>query len=169
MKKIITIIVLLATITVSAQGNKKHHNNKKAEFTPEQQAILKTKKMTLALDLNKSQQDKILKINEELAKDRAAKKAEMKANRAAGKKLTDLENFNLKNANLDERIAVKNQMREILSKEQFEKWEKHQHKFAKQKMHKEKMNKQKKHHKMKKGHHKMKASKLTPATPVAPN
>ncbi|WP_196891847.1 hypothetical protein [Aureivirga marina] len=164
MKRIIAIIVLLVTVTVSAQEKKQQKRSHKADFTPEQQAIIKTKKMTLALDLNKSQQDKILRINTEIAKERATMKAQWKENKAEGKKLTDDEKFNLINAKLDRQIAVQNEMKDILSKEQFEKWRKMSHKYAKARKHKAK--KIKKHKKMEKVRHHMKAEKLRPATPV---
>lgn len=40
-------------------------------MTPEQQADLQTKRMALDLDLSESQQAELLKLNTELAKERA--------------------------------------------------------------------------------------------------
>ncbi|WP_196886542.1 hypothetical protein [Aureivirga sp. CE67] len=164
MKKLIAIIVLLVTVTVSAQDKKPHHKHKKADFTPEQQAIIKTKKMTLALDLNKSQQDKILKINTDLAHERAENKAKWKENKAKGIKLTDDQKFELINTKLDKQIAIQNEMKDILSQEQFEQWKKVKKKMFKERKHK--AAKIKKHKKMEKIRKHKKAEKLRPATPV---
>jgi len=60
MKKLVIAILVIAAISVSAQNhNMKGKRGDMKDLTPEQTATLQTKKMTLALDLNESQQSKI--------------------------------------------------------------------------------------------------------------
>ena len=84
--------------------------------TTEQRAELHTKKMTLALDLNDSQQKKVKQVFLDMAKNKPA--------RSNMKEMTDQQKFEAKNAMLDRRIAMKRQLKEILTEEQLTKWEK---------------------------------------------
>ncbi|MDP5105019.1 MAG: Spy/CpxP family protein refolding chaperone [Polaribacter sp.] len=125
MKKIASILILVFAFTVTAQAQKKGKDNKQGpKFTVEQHTALAVKKMTLKLDLTDKQQDQIKPLINAQA---AAKKAAMesrKENREAGKKPTSDEIFEMKSKQLDSQIAFKNKMKNILTKEQFEKFEK---------------------------------------------
>lgn len=95
MKKWLTLAILaLFTITTFAQEKEKMVDKKSdkkemrktnksqratamRDMTPEQQADLQTKRMALDLDLSESQQAELLKLNTELAKERAKKREEM--------------------------------------------------------------------------------------------
>lgn len=139
MKKIILIAIAFIGLQAMAQGQKKQDNNKRGNhqkmmnLSAEQMATLQTKKMTLALDLNTSQQNDIKQINLENATKRKAMMAERKAKKESGegKKPSDDERYAMANAKLDHMIATKAKMKKILNKEQFEKWEKAQKRMAK--------------------------------------
>lgn len=99
------------------------------DINPEQFATLSTKKMTLDLDLNESQQTKIYALNLENA---TARKSKMEAHRKAmqagePKKMTSEDRYAMQNEMLDHQIAQKKKMKGILSAVQFEKWEKMNH------------------------------------------
>ena len=69
-------VLLLAFLSLSLLGQAQRGNEKQKqdEFTPEQQAVLKTKKMALHLDLSQKQQDELLKVNRSWAEKRAENK-----------------------------------------------------------------------------------------------
>lgn len=129
MKKLFVTAVLLVGFLTSAQemkvqkGDRKARTENREKLTPEQQAELQVKKMTLELDLNAKQQAEIKKIALEQAKKREAKKTEWKANKEAGKSLSKDEKFAMKNQMLDNQIAHKAEMKKILTSEQYAKWE----------------------------------------------
>lgn len=129
MKKAVMALMLLAGLTAVAQkGERTHRDGYRSmkDWTPEQVATLKTKKMTLALDLTTSQQDQVNVLHLENAKLRQAKMEERKAQKEAGesKKLTSDERYALANARLDRQIAQKAEMKKILTEAQYEKWQK---------------------------------------------
>lgn len=129
MKNAILVIMLLVGATSIAQQDGKPYGDGRQELTPEQMATLQTKKMTLALDLTTAQQSQMQALNLENAKMRQAKMAELKAKKENGemKERTSEERFAMQNERLDHQIAQKNKMKSILSQEQFEKWEKMDH------------------------------------------
>lgn len=94
------------------------------KLTPQQRAELKAKHLTLALDLTDKQQKDIQKLvlDRELKKKEAHDK--LKADREAGKVPTADERFAMKSQMLDEQIAMKREIKKILSPEQFTKFEK---------------------------------------------
>ena len=134
MKKLILIVIAFVSLQVTAQENKReHHKGEQKErtqrnhdLTPEQMATLQTKRMVLNLDLTAAQQRDIQKINLVNAKERQAKREVHKNMRTnnKGEKPSQEARFNMANKRLDKQIALKKQMRSILSKEQFEKFEK---------------------------------------------
>lgn len=141
MKKLFLIALALVTIQISAQERRGHHKQDKkeraermSEYTPEEIAELQTKQMTLHLDLTEAQQKQIMAINVENAKSRKAFMEERKKARENGerKEPSKEEQLKMKNEILDKKIAVKRQMKEILNKEQYDKWEA----MAKEKMEK---------------------------------
>lgn len=127
MKKVVFVLIALIAFNVQAQ---KEHQGKKNNMTPEQMATLRTKQMTLDLDLNEKQQQEVLAINQKNAETFGKMKGKMKD-------LSDDERFEMKNKMLDMQIANQKAMKNILDEEQFEKWKK---------MQKSRMNKMKKKH-----------------------
>lgn len=121
--------MLVAATTMAQEKKEGHHRGRMSDMTPEQIAILQTKKMTLALDLSETQQSQIQKLNLENAKSRKAKMEERKAAKEDGKrkKPTSEERYVMANARLDAQLAQKEEMKKILSEEQMAKWEKMHH------------------------------------------
>jgi len=126
-------MALVAMQITAQEGKREHKQRDKQErtqrfkdFTPEQIAKLQTKKMALKLDLTEAQQRDIKKINLANAKERKAKREEFKLKREKNndEKLSKEERFNFMNGRLDKQISNKKEMKRILSKEQFEKFEK---------------------------------------------
>jgi hypothetical protein len=132
MKKLIVLAALaISTLTFGQERHhekREHHKDGKMEmmkdFTPEQIATLKTKKMALHLDLTKAQQDKIQSLNLTSVKERKVKMTERKEKHQNEKvKLSSEEKYNKMNSRLDKQIALKKEMKSILNDKQFQKWE----------------------------------------------
>ncbi len=128
---VIATVFLLTTVSFAQEKHQKRGERKKEniEFiknlSPEQQASLKTKRMTLALDLTKSQQQEIYTINLEKAKKRKNMHLKKERNSILQKKeLSSEERFDIMSTRLDEKIAHKKRMKSILSEKQFEQWQK---------------------------------------------
>jgi Spy/CpxP family protein refolding chaperone len=131
-------LVLVFAFTLSAQAQKKR-NEKRPELSIEQQTNLAIKQMTLTLDLSEKQQNQITPIMTAQAtskKTAMEKRREMRKNKT---KPTADEIYEMKSKFLDNQIAFKNSMKEILNEEQFQKFQK----MAKRKMKKGKDMKQK--------------------------
>ncbi len=126
MKKVAIAVLLMAGLTAMAQRGPQEGRKAMSDLTPEQMADLQTKKMTLALDLTTAQQAQIKALNLEKAKTRKAKMEERKTMKEAGerKKPTSDERYAMQNQRLDQMIAQKAEMKNILSDEQYTKWEK---------------------------------------------
>lgn len=126
MKKVIVVIMLLASFTAFAQRG--GHKGKKQQFakdlTVEQIATLKTKKMTLALDLSKTQQKQIMDLTIVRLEERKAKMEERKEQSETSKpeKPSSEERFEMINSRLDKQLAHQEQMKQILNNEQYKLW-----------------------------------------------
>lgn len=123
MKKLFIAALLVVGLSAFAQDKKemekRTHRGEMEQFTPEQRNQLRLKKMTLDLDLSSKQQEQMKQI----IADQSTKREAMKANRKANQERpTTEERFAMKNKMLDEQIAMKNKMKNILSAEQFDKW-----------------------------------------------
>ena len=149
MKKLLIIAVALIALQSTAQQNKKgkHQNGERAnrmeQISAEDMASLHTKRMTLHLDLNASQQAEVMKINLETATKRKAMMAERQAKKQSGdaKKPTPEERLKMAHVRLDHKIAVKAKMKTILNPEQFAKWEKAENRRGMKGKHKKKASK----------------------------
>ncbi|EAR00611.1 hypothetical protein [Maribacter sp. HTCC2170] len=140
MKKVLIAIMLMAGFTAVAQRGERGEKGHRGDFksmTAEQMATLQTKKMTLALDLTSNQQNKIQALNLENAEQSKAKMEERKAAKESSeqKKPTSDEIYAMKKARLDAAIAHKASLKDILTPEQFEKWETHRKKRGEHKKH----------------------------------
>ena len=138
MKKVILIAIALVAIKVSAQEKNQRPNQERGarmekmqDLSPEEMATLQTKKMTLHLDLNESQQREIQKLNLENATERKARMEAHKAKRESGsmEKPSKEERLKMMNEMLDHKIAMKAKMKEILNADQYAKWEQSQEKM----------------------------------------
>jgi hypothetical protein len=112
-----------AQVEKTQKQERKTKMERQESFTPEQQAELQVKKMILDLNLNSKQQEDVKKLLITQAKKRETFKNEIKTKKEKGEKLSKDERFNLHNNRLDEKIAVKEEMKKILTDEQFKKWE----------------------------------------------
>ena len=138
MKKLILIAIAFIGLQAIAQEQKRQRPNnqersqKMMDLSAKDMATIQTKKMTLFLDLNESQQAKIQKINLENATKRKAMMAERKAKKESGEaqKPTQEQRLKMVNAKLDHQIAMKSKMKNILNEEQYAKWEKSQMRMA---------------------------------------
>lgn len=133
MKKLILIAIafigLQATAQQKRQGLNSHERGQRMmNLSAEEMATLQTKKMTLHLDLNKSQQDDIYKINLENATLRKTFMEARKAKKEAGnaERPSKEERLKMMNAKLDHQIANKAKVKKILNEEQYTKWERGQ-------------------------------------------
>ena len=127
MKKVlVTTVLLIGLMGYSQRGG--HFDSEQRgmkDMSPEQIAILKTKKMTLALDLSAAQQKEIQKLNLENAKERQALMLErnsVKEEEGRTRPGAD-ERFEFQKEKLDRMIAQKGKVKQILSEEQLQKWE----------------------------------------------
>jgi hypothetical protein len=124
MKKLIIAALLVVGMTSFAQERNKmerrRHGMEMEKFTPEQRNELMLKKMTLGLDLSAKQQNQMKSVIAE----KSTKHDAMMGNR---KEKTDRptrdERFAMKSKMLDEQIIMKGKMKNILSPEQYEKWD----------------------------------------------
>lgn len=121
MKKIIIILLVTFSLGMYAQKEKNPQHFTK-DFSAEQQAVLKTKKMALELDLNETQQNQMLELNKKWA-------AEREKNMSARKdikpeEMSSTDRFNMMNAKLDTQLAHQKQIKKILNSEQYENWKK---------------------------------------------
>ena len=120
MKKVLIICLALLTFSLQAQpGNNggKQRGERKMNYTPEQIAELKTKKMVLHLDLTVQQEKKVYALMLEKANQRKIRREENKTK--DNKEMS----FERRKGMLEDRIEEKKELKTILTKEQFEKWE----------------------------------------------
>lgn len=121
MKKIM-IFLFLGTTLLSFAQTENRQKKMNADFTSEQKAILKTKQMALELDLTDGQQKQMLALNKKWAEEKTTQKAAMKS--VNKEEMTSDERFNHMNAMLDSKIAHQNEVKKILSEEQYNAWKK---------------------------------------------
>ncbi len=146
MKKLIVLAALvISSVTFGQEEHRKKRSHQKKgkmemmkDLSPEQMATIRTKKMTLALDLTKTQQNKMHALHLENAK---ARKDQMKKREqhkdTERPKLSSEEKYQKMNSVLDKKIEMKSKVKSILTEEQFQKWERSQ---------KQSINKKKKQH-----------------------
>lgn len=128
---VLGLVALMSSLGMNAQqghrkGPRQERSQQKESLAPAQQAALQTKKMTLALDLNSKQQ----KAVESLFMVQANERESMRSDRDNKKEFANKERPSKKEryersmAQLDKKIAHKTAMKEILTEDQFKKWEK---------------------------------------------
>lgn len=133
MKKLIALLLLIGcTVHAQAQSRQQQQLQKKQrthmkrnvlkDLSPEQQAQLQTKRLTLILDLNDKQQETLLALHTKLAKQRSNTAKKLKAVKESGKKLSPDERFEFMNSRLDAKLETKRTMKSVLTLEQYNKW-----------------------------------------------
>ena len=125
MKKIVLAVLCLAGMTAMAQRDGMRGDRSMEDLTSEQQATLQTKKMTLALDLSEDQQERVYALNLENIKMRDTVREERRERKEKGEdsRPTSEERYAHQTKRLDALIAHKSDMKEILSPEQYGRWE----------------------------------------------
>lgn len=119
---------MLVVFSVATYAQKeKNYKGMDQDFSPEQQAILKTKKMALELDLSEAQQSQMLNLNKKWAAEREKNKAALKAQNS--EEISTADKFNKMNAMLDMQLAHQKEVKKILNADQYEIW----HRSAKNK------------------------------------
>lgn len=126
MKKLSVIVILIASITFTAEAQHRPMK-RKPNFTTEQKVELAVKKMTLALDLTAKQQKEVSPLLAAQIQERETHMKKRMEARKTGKRPSKDELFAMQSKRLDNQIAFKNRMKNILDKEQFVKFEKMAH------------------------------------------
>jgi len=147
MKTIVRILVLFFAFTLSMQAQKKQHHKKLEKLSVDQKANLMVKKLTLKLDLSQKQQQNLKPLLVKKLSERKALKEMKKKTKKSKTKLSANERYAIMNSRLEKQIAFKKELKQILNKEQFEKFE---NLIAKKSKKYRRMKLKKHHHKMKK-------------------
>lgn len=128
MKKTMALCALLIGLSAGAQHrphNPVRGSENKTELSSEQRATIQSKRMTLALGLDKKQQDQIA----ELLKVRLEERMELKERRNSETGSPERKEGNARyiamNDRLDREIAFQENIKGILSETQFEQWKSH--------------------------------------------
>ncbi|WP_299016220.1 hypothetical protein [uncultured Polaribacter sp.] len=130
MKNLASILVFIFAFTLSTNAQRKGNKQKRErpQFTVAQQTDIALKKMTLALDLSNKQQNQLKPMIVSKIEARKAFMENRKQARQEKKKPSADEIYAIQTKRLDNAIAMKAQMKDILDKEQFAKFEKMQKK-----------------------------------------
>lgn len=120
MKNIASILVLIFVFTFTIQAQKK--KGYKQQLTINQQTSLKVKQMTLSLDLSDKQQQQVTPLLRAAIAFRQA--AMEKRKKEKKKRLTSDEVYVIKSQLLDNQIALKRGMKNILNATKFEAFKK---------------------------------------------
>ncbi|MBP6758779.1 MAG: hypothetical protein KA133_05960 [Flavobacterium sp.] len=125
MKKLIIAALLVVSISTFAQEQPQPERNsnrgQRERMTPEQRTQAQMDKLTTDLKLDAKQQEQIKPIIAEQTAKRQALMAERMANRDNQKKMTPEERQAAMAARKDERTAMENKLKAILTPEQFKK------------------------------------------------
>ncbi|AXT20964.1 hypothetical protein D7030_00300 [Flavobacteriaceae bacterium AU392] len=136
MKKLVFIALAFITLQVTAQEHRRGHRDgqrrgvQKAralqQLSPEQIAEVQAKRMTLHLDLTEVQQKEIQELLLQQTKARKEKIEAFKKSRADKniERPSKEKRLDLLNERLDNQIAMKQKMKNILNEEQYQKWQK---------------------------------------------
>ena len=122
MKKLMIIAIAFVTTIGFSQDRERNQQERqkmqqeRQNLTPEQRAELNTKRLTIQLDLNEAQQNQMLNLQLEMAKERAAKKQQMKA------KAEETGYYEKANKRLDKRKEYQDKMKSILTESQYNTW-----------------------------------------------
>jgi len=121
MKKVFSIILFGFTVLTMAQNGPSNKGNH-SQMTPEQNAIIQTKKLTLALDLNQIQQNKILELNKKMAINRDQMRTKNKEAKQNNSSMTSDEKFEMQNKMLDAQLKHQTEIKKILNEKQYTDW-----------------------------------------------
>lgn len=127
MKKTLLLIaaILISSLTIAQQGPRSEESGKRGKermenLTPEQRADLKSKRLTLHLNLSDAQQ----KSAREIILEQEIKRDAFRKDKKANKELSEEEKFQKMEDRLNTEIEMKRKWKEVLTEEQFERFEK---------------------------------------------
>ena len=125
MKQLLLVALVLLSFNVQAQEEGRRQKEERREnmknISAEDMAELKTKKMTLHLDLTDEQQAKVKQLMLQEAKERKAQMTKHEEMKAKGEKPNQEQRIEHQKARLDKQIEMKKQLKSILSAEQYAK------------------------------------------------
>jgi protein CpxP len=110
MKKLIFTLMLMAPIAMMAQPQ----HQKYQKMNPEQRAVLQAKTLRLHLDLTSAQEEKVKTLLVEQMEDKKSHRENAKAENLSG--------YERKLHQLDQKLAFKAAMKNILTEAQYENW-----------------------------------------------
>ncbi len=117
--------IALTSISFAQQAQRsqgmKMQMHQQDNLTPEQNATLKAKKLTLALELSDKQQSELTKLFKEEAAMMQKHHEKMKAQKEGGK---EVDRYEMMNRHMDLKIDQQRKIKNILSEDQYAKWSK---------------------------------------------
>jgi hypothetical protein len=128
-KKLAFAVLICIAFTSTAQKHQKKHQN--PEFTIEQQSRLAVKKMTIALDLTKPQQEKMYPLLLVISTNKQNRMEEIGANESKRPELSSDELYAKRIKQMDQQISYQSRVKDVLNKDQYAQWHKiqaHKHK-----------------------------------------
>jgi hypothetical protein len=136
--KNVFILILMISMTGGIYAQKGQSERwSESDWTPEQIAELKTKKMALALDLSDQQQSKLMAVNQQWANKQKSLKEKFQKERAEAETLSSDQKFEHHSQMLDLQIEYQKEMKGLLNEEQYTDWKS----MRKRTMHKKVMHK----------------------------
>ena len=127
MKKVILIAIAFISLQAIAQDKNRGDRDGRLmqDLSTEEMATIKTKKMTLHLDLTEAQQAKVKTV---LLEEATQRKQNMESHRALrdnkdNEKPSKEARIKMINEKLDHQIAMKQKMKSVLNDQQYAKWE----------------------------------------------
>lgn len=129
MKKLALTSLLAITFTAVSfaqkapmhKGSKMMQMHQNENFTPQQRASLKAKKLTIALELSDKQQKDLTALFTEEAQMMQKHHKTMKAQKEAGK---EVNRYQLVDQHMDLKIDHQRKIKQILNEDQYNKWSK---------------------------------------------
>ena len=126
MKQLLLVALVLLSFNIQAQEDedfrpREDRRDLMKNISAEDMAELKTKKMTLHLDLTDDQQAKVKQLMLKEAQERKAQMAKHEEMKAKGEKPTQEQRIEHQKKRLEKQIETKRQLKTILSAEQYEK------------------------------------------------
>lgn len=118
MKNYIVLIFLFFGTAVFAQDNE----NPQEEKSVEEMALLSTKRLALALDLNATQQEKLIKLQKKRMEDLREIRSDAKNDREENSKKREETLTELQSEKQDVEFEFQENLKEILTEEQYTKW-----------------------------------------------
>lgn len=132
---LIILCILISTSVFPQQSEYKERMSKHSNLSLEEMATLKSKKIALQLDLNKSQQAQVEKLFIIEMNERKAIKENLRETRSQVKDTSKANHFKMINAKLDRQIVLQDKMKRILDVDQYKRWRNSSRKGMSQKRH----------------------------------